>query len=54
MLREEMGFHTYMWLIGWTVLSISLQMTPKWEELEGRATIQRELNKLEVRPSKTS
>lgn len=30
-----------------TVLSASLQMTPKQGELEGRATVQRELNKLE-------
>ena len=45
------GLSHYMWLTGWTLLSMSLQRTPNWGELEGRATIQSELNNLEVRPS---
>lgn len=49
-LGEELGLHTHRSSAGWT----NLQVIPKRGELESKANIQGELNKLEVKPSKTS
>lgn len=49
-LGEELGLHTHRSSAGWT----NLQVIPKRGELESKANIQGEFNKLEVKPSKTS
>lgn len=49
-LGEELGLHTHRSSAGWT----NLQVILKRGELESKANIQGEFNKLEVKPSKTS